>query len=403
MLWSLWLKYLVKTGDLTVIDANGKTHRYGNAAGLPSASIRLHDKKLHAKLFFSAELSLGEAYMDGTLTIEKGTLKDFLTILALNLASFKPILPKKLTDKITPIAQAIQQHNPVGKAKTNVAPHYDLSDKLFETFLDPSWQYSCAYYTDPGNSLEQAQRDKMRHIASKMRLEPGMKVLDIGSGWGGLALYLARTFDVDVTGVSLSGEQVKKANDTAKAAGLDHKVRFLHTDVREVAGTFDRIVSVGMMEHVGVPFYAEIFATIMRLLAPDGNVLLHFIGNLDGPSTTNAWLRKYIFPGGYAPALSEISKVIEKSGLLMTDIEVLRLHYAYTLRDWYARFRAQWDVVAQLYDRRFCRMWEFYLVGCELEFLYMGTGVYQIQMAKDINALPIIRDYMIDAERTLTS
>lgn len=399
MLWSLLLDHLVKTGDLTVIDANGKTHRYGVEGQVPKSVVKLHDKSLHYKLCFYPELYLGEAYMDKTLTLEEGTLNDFLAVLATNFAVSVPTLAEKLAEKLLPITQKIQQYNPLSRAAKNVAPHYDLSDAMYALFLDKEWQYSCAYYTDAGNTLEQAQQDKMRHIASKLRIEPGMKVLDIGSGWGGLAMYLARECGADVTGVTLSGEQASKAIQRVRAAGLSDKVRFLQRDIRQMEGSFDRIVSVGMMEHVGVGFYKALFAKSRELLKPDGIALFHCIGRLDGPGTTNAWLRKYIFPGGYAPALSEITRVVEKSNLRMTDIEILRMHYAYTLRDWQARFRANWDKVAALYDERFCRMFEFYLVSCEMDFRYLDTMVFQVQLSKELNTVPVTRDYMVDWER----
>jgi cyclopropane-fatty-acyl-phospholipid synthase len=398
MLWSVLLKYLVKTGDLTVMDAGGVTHHFGDG-GQPKSVVRLHDKALHRKLFFYSELYLGEAYMDGTLTLEEGDLHDFLTILATNFAVSKPTLPERIAEKLLPITQKIQQYNPLGVALKNVAPHYDLSDRLYELFLDTDMYYTCAYFTDPAHSLEQAQQDKVRHIAAKLRLEPGMKVLDIGCGWGSLAMYLATHYGVDVTGVSLSQEQVSKASKRAQDTGLQDRVRFIKSDYRDLDERFDRIVSVGMMEHVGVGHYKEFFAKNKALLKDGGIALHHCIGRLDGPGTTNPWLRKYIFPGGYAPALSEMTKVVEKSGLYMTDIEILRMHYAYTLKEWHKRFRAQWAAIAGIYDERFCRMWEFYLVSCEMDFRYLSTMVFQLQISKDADTVPITRDYMVDAER----
>ena len=399
MLWSLALNYLVKSGDLTVVDAGGETHRFGVTGQAPKSAVRLHDSALHHKLLLYPELYLGEAYMDGTLTLEAGDLRDFLTILATNFAVSKPTFFEKIAEKLTPITQKLLQYNPLGIAQKNVAPHYNLSDRLYELFLDTDMHYSCAYYTDPDNSLEQAQQDKLKHIAAKLRIEPGMKVLDIGSGWGGLAMYLARHCGADVTGVTLSSEQAAKATQRVKDAGLADRVHFELKDYREMTGTFDRIVSVGMMEHIGTPFYKEYFDAIQSLLKPDGVALIHCIGRLDGPGNTNPWLRKYIFPGGYAPALSEVTKVVEKTGLLMTDIEILRLHYAYTLRDWMARLRDKWDTVAGIYDERFCRMFEFYLISCEMDFRYLSTMVFQIQLTRDMGAVPVTRDYMVDFER----
>ena len=403
MLWSLALNYLVKSGELTVIDASGKVHRYGIKDQLPKSVIRLHDPKLHHKLLFYPELYLGEAYMDGTLTLEEGDLRNFLTIIAKNFAVSKPTLFEKIAEKLTPVTQKILQYNPIGIAQKNVAPHYNLSDRLYELFLDKDMHYSCAYYTDENTPLEQAQQNKLKHIAAKLRIEPGMKVLDIGSGWGGLAMYIAREYGADVTGVTLSSEQAAKATQRVKDAGLSDKVRFELKDYRALTEKFDRVVSVGMMEHIGAPFYKEYFNKIKSLLTPTGIALVHCIGRLDGPGNTNPWLRKYIFPGGYAPALSEVTKVVEKTDLLMSDIEILRLHYAYTLRDWMTRFREHWNEIAGIYDERFCRMFEFYLISCEMDFRYLSTMVFQIQLTKDVNAVPITRDYMVDAERRITA
>ena len=399
MLWSSLLNWLVKTGDLTVFDASGNEHHYGIRGQLPKSAVKLHDASLHYKLAIYPELYLGEAYMDGTLTLEYGSLNDFLTILAKNFAVSKPTLLEKFAEKLTPITQKLLQYNPIGLAQKHVAPHYNLSEKLYELFLDSDMHYSCAYYTNPSNSLEQAQQDKLRHIAAKICPEPGMKVLDIGSGWGGLGMYLARYCGAEVTGVTLSSEQHAKATQRAREAGLSDKVQFHLKDYREMGGQFDRIVSVGMMEHIGVGFYHEYFTKIKSLLKDDGVALVHCIGRLDGQGNTNAWLRKYIFPGGYAPALSEVTKVVEKTDLLMTDIEVLRLHYAYTLRDWMVRFRQHWDEIAKIYDERFCRMFEFYLMSCEMDFRYLSTMVFQMQLTKDVNAVPVTRDYMFEWER----
>ena len=399
MLWSTLLNYLVKAGDLTVIDATGKTHKFGVAGQKPKSVIRLHDKALHYQLFFYPEFYLGEAYMNSTLTLEEGNLNDFLELLCINASALGPNLFEKISNRFAPITQLLLQYNPVGTAQKNVAPHYDISDKLYELFLDKDMHYTCAYYTNPANTLEQAQQDKIRHVASKLRIEPGMKVLDAGCGWGGLAMYLARTTGADVTGVTLSGEQVRKANQRAEAAGLQDKVRFLQKDFREMTGSFDRIVSVGMMEHIGVAFYKQLFAKTKELLKPDGIAFFHCIGRFDEPGNTNPWLRKYIFPGGYAPALSEVLRVVEKSGLLMTDIEILRMHYAYTLREWQKRFREHKEEVLKIYDERFFRMWEFYLVSAEMEFSHMGTMIFHLQLIKNLHAIPITRDYMVDWER----
>ena len=393
------LRRLIRTGDLTVIDAGGKRHRFGVPGQRPRASFRLHDRALHFKLALNPDLYLGEAYMDGGLTIEEGTLYELVELLASNLAVAPPLPLEALRDRLAPLLRLLQQFNPIGRARANVAHHYDLSDQLYDLFLDADRQYSCAYFMAPDDSLDQAQTDKKRHIAAKLLLEPGMRVLDIGSGWGGLGLYLAEKTGAEVTGLTLSTEQHARSNQRARDAGLADRVKFHLRDYREETGTYDRIVSVGMFEHVGVPHFPAFFATMKKLLAPGGVALLHSIGRMDGPGTTNPWLRKYIFPGGYAPALSEVLPVIERSGLWATDIEILRLHYAMTLHHWYLRFCRHRDQIAKLYDERFCRMWEFYLVGAEMDFRYLSTMVFQLQLSRKIDAVPLRRDYMVDWER----
>ncbi|HEY1961359.1 MAG TPA: cyclopropane-fatty-acyl-phospholipid synthase family protein, partial [Rhizomicrobium sp.] len=288
------------------------------------------------------------------------------------------------------------------RAKHNVAHHYDLSDKLYETFLDADRQYSCAYFQRGDETLEEAQLAKKRHIAAKLLLDkPGLKVLDIGCGWGGLALDLARDAGANVLGVTLSEEQIAVARERSEKAHLSERCRFELVDYRALSGTYDRIVSVGMFEHVGVPHYPAFFRKVSNLLADEGVMLLHAIGRVDGPGISNPWITKYIFPGGYTPALSEVLPVIEKSGLIVTDIEVLRLHYAKTLKQWQQRFRANWQKVAQLYDERFCRMWDFYLTVMEIAMRREGLVVFQIQLCKQLDTLPLTRDYMMDAERSM--
>jgi cyclopropane-fatty-acyl-phospholipid synthase len=297
--------------------------------------------------------------------------------------------------------RVLEQYNPIGKAQKNVAHHYDLRGELYDFFLDSDRQYSCAYFRTGNESLEIAQADKKLHIASKLLLKPGQRVLDIGSGWGGMGLYLARSFDVDVTGVTLSREQHGMSNRRAAEAGIADRVRFKLIDYREEPGRYDRIVSVGMFEHVGSAHYFEYFTKVKELLADDGVMLLHSIGRMEPPGGTNTWLRKYIFPGGYTPALSEVLAAIEKAGLWVTDIEVLRLHYAETLRLWRERFLANREQIKNLagYDDRFCRMWEFYLAGCEVAFRYMNQMVFQIQITRRQDAVPLTRDYMASGER----
>jgi cyclopropane-fatty-acyl-phospholipid synthase len=298
-----------------------------------------------------------------------------------------------------PTAAGLHQYNPAPRARANVAHHYDLSDALYDLFLDADRQYSCAYFSHDHDDLEQAQRDKKRHVAAKLLLEPGVRVLDIGSGWGGLGLYMAEAGAGEVVGITLSEEQLKVSRGRAARAGLADRVRFELCDYRALDGKFDRIVSVGMFEHVGIRHYPEFFGTVRDLLTDDGVALLHSIGRADGPGSTNPFIRKYIFPGGYSPALSEVLPVVERAGLWVTDIEILRLHYAETLRLWRQRFEANRARIAELYDERFCRMWEFYLVGAELTFRRMGHMVFQLQLARRQEAVPLTRDYITDWER----
>ena len=394
------LNHLIRVGTLGVIDVAGRTHRFGTGSA-PSLTVRLHDKALHWKLFFSPELHAGEAYMDGTLTVEDGSLYDFLELICMNLgaAGYHPYY--RAVEWVRRVIRPVQQFNPAGRARRNVAHHYDLSDALYDLFLDTNRQYSCAYFADGDEDLETAQEKKMRHVAAKLLLKPGHRVLDIGAGWGGLALYLAREMRVDVTGITLSSNQLRASRALAEEAGLAGRARFFLRDYREEPGTYDRIVSVGMFEHVGIGHYRRFFTKVRSLLADDGVALLHTIGRRYGPQVTSPWIRKYIFPGGYSPALSEVVRVIEKLDLCITDIEVLRLHYAETLRRWRMRFLANRDKAKALYDERFCRMWEVYLASAEVAFRYLGLVVLQIQLAKRQDAVPLTRDYVTELERAL--
>ncbi|MFZ2007895.1 MAG: cyclopropane-fatty-acyl-phospholipid synthase family protein [Stellaceae bacterium] len=399
MLLARLLHRIIRIGRLELIDAFGRRHVFAGSAS-PSVSVRLHDRALHRKLAVNPWLHVPEAYMDGALTIDGGGIYDLFELLARNeeLMAGDKLLP--LIARLRRITKWLHQYNPVTRARRNVAHHYDLSDQLYDLFLDRDRQYSCAYFLHPDEDIDTAQLNKRRHIASKLLLRPGMRVLDIGCGWGGLALYLASECGADVTGLTLSTEQLKVAQRRAAQAGLSDRVRFHLRDYREEVGSYDRIVSVGMFEHVGVVHYPTYFAQVDALLKPDGIALLHSIGRSDGPGTTNPWLRKYIFPGGYSPAISEVVPVIERARLWITDIEVLRLHYAETLKAWRRRFLQHREEVLKLYDERFCRMWETYLVGSEIAFRYGGHLVMQIQMAKAVETVPITRDYMFDWERT---
>ncbi len=398
MLLSLLLESMIRVGTLKVIDADGKLHVYAGDPG-PKATVRLHDRALHNKLFFNPCLYVGEAYMDGTLTIEKGTLSGFLGIVARNFRLAKDLPLLSAYERLSCMFRSWQQYNPTSRARPNVASHYDLSNRLYGLFLDRDRQYSCAFYNNPGDDLETAQANKQRHLAAKLLLKPGQRILDIGSGWGGLALYLAKAGGVQVTGLTLSDEQLKAANRRAAEAGLSEDVHFHLRDYREERGKYDRIVSVGMFEHVGVNYYQEFFAKVKDLLAEDGICVLHSIGRMGGPSSTCAWLRKYIFPGGYTPALSEVLPAVEDSGLWIDDIEVLRLHYAKTLNAWQRRFQANRDKIVELFDERFCRMWEFYLALSESAFLHGDHFVFQMQLSKRRSTVPLTRDYQTEWEQ----
>ncbi|HEY5346892.1 MAG TPA: cyclopropane-fatty-acyl-phospholipid synthase family protein, partial [Rhizomicrobium sp.] len=327
----------------------------------------------------------------------EGDIAGLLQVIMMNVGQSGPKGWHRLRRQFRRLIRAFSQFNPAARSKAHVAHHYDLSSRLYDLFLDRDRQYSCAYFSAATPTLEAAQAAKKQHIAAKLKLdEPGLSVLDIGCGWGGLALDLARGGAAEVLGVTLSEEQFAVAGMRSTQAGLAERCKFDLIDYRALKGKFDRIVSVGMFEHVGVPYYQQFFEKVRELLADNGVMLLHTIGRSDGPGATNAWIAKYIFPGGYVPALSEIVPVIERCGLMITDVEVLRLHYAATLLEWRRRFLSNWDKVAQIYDERFCRMWEFYLAGSEMAFRHDGHVVYQIQIAKRVDALPITRDYMLE-------
>jgi cyclopropane-fatty-acyl-phospholipid synthase len=388
-----FLKRLIRRGHLQIIEADGVvTNIVGSEPG-PYVSVQFHDKGLLLKLAQDFTLHLGEAYMDGRLTMKEGSLYDLLELFALNYHDAPPMPWEVTAEAFAPLLRSIQG-NSLSASRKNVAHHYDISANFFKLFLDSDLQYSCGYFIDPENDLETAQFDKKRLIASKLLLKPGMHVLDIGCGFGGLALYLAKTYGVVVTGITLSAEQHQIAVERVQQAGLADLVEIRISDYREETETYDRIVSIGMFEHVGVAHYGEFFKQIKALLKDDGSALLHSIGRMDGPGASDSWMVKYIFPGGYAPALSEVLPIVEKSGLWSSDIEILRLHYVYTLRRWRENFDRHRETVKQMYDERFCRMWEFYLIGAEMDFRHLHTMVFQMQLSKTINAVPITRDYM---------
>ena len=390
------LRRYIRRGTLTVHFPGGKTATYGS--GAPRVAIRIKDGAALRAISLDPDLKLGEMYMDGRLDIEEGGVVAMMDLLMGNVAAAGGARGShRALRAVRRLFRAFSQFNPASRARAHVAHHYDLSGRLYDLFLDASRQYSCAYFMRDDDTLEAAQAQKKRHIAAKLNFDrPDLSVLDIGCGWGGLALDLARERQARVTGITLSTEQLGMATANAEKTGMADRCKFQLIDYRAMTGKFDRIVSVGMFEHVGVAYYKDFFRKVEELLAEDGVMLLHTIGRADGPGTTNAWIRKYIFPGGYCPALSEIMPVIEKSGLMVTDIEVLRLHYAKTLAEWQKRFQANRAEVARLYDERFCRMWEFYLAGAEMAFRHEHQVVYQIQIARKVDALPLTRDYMME-------
>jgi cyclopropane-fatty-acyl-phospholipid synthase len=398
------LSRVLGEGQLTVIDATGRSHRIEGARKGPTVTMRVHTWWTGMRLVLRPRLAFGEAYMDGTLSVEQGDLYDLLDLLGRNIGALEATPFIRWSYGLQRAIRVIEQYNPIGKAQRNVAHHYDLNDQLYAFFLDRDRQYSCAYFKTGDEPLEQAQLDKKHHIAAKLLLKPDLRVLDIGSGWGGMGLFLGQQFGVDVTGVTLSKEQHTVSSRRALEGGLADRVRFKLLDYRQEADRYDRIVSVGMFEHVGVAHYVEYFTKVKDLLKDDGIMLLHSIGRMEPPGGTNTWLRKYIFPGGYTPALSEVLAAIEKVGLWVTDVEVLRLHYAETLRHWRRRFLANRETIKQTagYDERFCRMWEFYLAGCEVAFRYMNQMVFQIQIARRQDAVPPTRDYMVETGRGVT-
>ncbi|MDP3961438.1 MAG: cyclopropane-fatty-acyl-phospholipid synthase family protein [Pseudorhodobacter sp.] len=390
------LRSLIRDGNLTVRMPGGVQKTYGDGSG-PAVHVTLHDPALPGRLVRGPDLALGEAYMDQTLTIENDDLAGFLALLLHNAANGRADWWRYPLEHAQRVFRLLQQVTPAPRARRNVAHHYDLQGELYDLFLDPDRQYSCGYFKTPDDTLEQAQAQKKAHIAAKLRLAPGMRVLDIGCGWGGMALSLARDHGVQVLGITLSLEQHRIATARAAEAGLAGLVEFRLTDYRAVTGVFDRIVSVGMFEHVGVPQYRTYFRQVRDLLAPDGVALIHTIGRTTPPGITSPWITKYIFPGGYCPALSEMMPAIQGSGLGTTDIEVWRLHYAETLREWRKRFEANIDRAAALYDDRFCRMWRYYLTASEMTFRHYGQCVFQIQLAHRQDAVPLTRDYLYTA------
>jgi cyclopropane-fatty-acyl-phospholipid synthase len=391
---------VLKKGSLDIVDAKGRCHSFGDRTGAP-VRIRFTSASAERAVIMNPELKLGEAFMDGGYVIEEGSIYEFLEVLLQNIGGAGRSWWMRGINQFRILTRRLRQWNTPLRSRNNVAHHYDLDGRLYSLFLDSDRQYSCAYFETPDSSLEDAQHAKKRHLAAKLALAPGQKVLDIGSGWGGLGLYLASSANVDVTGVTLSEEQHKVSNGRAHDLEMEDRARFLLQDYRSLKTQFDRIISVGMFEHVGIGHFGEYFRKAKELLTENGVMVLHSIGRFDMPGETNSWIQKYIFPGGYIPSLSEVLPQIEKAGLKVTDIEILRLHYAETLKAWRERFLARRSEALALYDERFCKMWEFYLAASETAFRFQDMMVFQIQLVRDQNALPLTRDYIWQSEEAL--
>ncbi len=395
-----YLRRLVRKGRLEVETADGVKETFGDGEG-PLLGVKLMDRGAERRLMVNPALSLGELYMDGRLVVTHGDLYSLLDLGARNLAEMRGLPWVQALHQARVAFRGFHQRNNRRRARHNVESHYDLDARLYDLFLDSDRQYSCAYFEYPGQSLDDAQTAKKRHIAAKLLPKDGVTALDIGCGFGGMGLYLAGVAGAKVTGVTLSNEQFTIATNRARESGLADRVDFRLQDYRDVHETFDRIVSVGMFEHVGVNHYDEFFTTARRLLKDDGVMLLHSIGRNYVPGATNPWIRKYIFPGGHIPSLSEVLPAVERAGLFINDIEILRLHYAETLKAWRERFMARRDEAAKLYDERFCRMWEFYLAGSETSFRVDGNMVFQLQLSKRQEIVPLTRDYIAEREAEL--
>jgi cyclopropane-fatty-acyl-phospholipid synthase len=393
-----FLNQFIRRGAMTFTTASGAKFSCGDGTGEP-VSVRFLTANAERRILFDPELGLGEVFMDGTFVVENGSIADALAILL----DQPEMLPRwaKLQWWLRYLVRHAQQFNPRSRSKDNVAHHYDLDGRLYSLFLDADKQYSCGYFETPETTLDDAQLAKKRHLAAKLSVRRGDRVLDIGSGWGGLGLYLAEMTGANVTGITLSTEQLQASNARAAEKNLTQSARFFLEDYRDIPGPFDRIVSVGMFEHVGVDFYDTYFKHCAELLTDDGVMMLHSIGRSNGPDVTNPWIAKYIFPGGYIPALSEVIPAIERAGLLVCDIEILRLHYAETLKAWRERFMARREEAVRLYDERFARMWEFYLASSEMSFRKQNLMNFQIQLAKRQGVVPMTRDYIAHEEARL--
>jgi cyclopropane-fatty-acyl-phospholipid synthase len=389
-----FLNKIFKKNGFILIDANGNQFIIGTPASEQPIKVKILDKKLHYKLLFHPDLYLGEAYTDGQLIIENGTLTDFLDLALMNIGRSEFNIISYLINKFRGSYRYLTNFNFIKKSKMNVSHHYDISDDLYDLFLDPKRQYSCAYFKNDDDSLETAQNNKIQHIIKKLNIKPNQKILDIGCGWGSLAMDIAKSAQCEVTGITLSENQFNYCVKKAKELNLENQLTFKLMDYRELNEKFDRIVSVGMFEHVGRKFYNKFFKQIDNLLDKDGVSLIHTIGSVNPPRDPHPWITKYIFPGGYTPSLSEVTTPVEKAGLIVSDIEVLRLHYAHTLRHWKENCIKNKEKIISMFDEKFFRMWEFYLAGCEMAFKWGDQVVYQFQLTKNYTSTPVTRDYI---------
>ena len=389
-----FLKNLFKYDGFILIDSNSRKFVIGKPIKENPIIIKLLDKNLNYKLLLNPDLYFGEAYTNGSLKIENGTLTEFLEITLRNIGRNDINIYGKILNKIKGTYRHLTQFNKGIQSKKNVSHHYDISEKLYDLFLDSNRQYSCAYFKNENDTLEEAQSNKIDHIIKKLNIKPNQKVLDIGSGWGTLAINIAQKTKASVTGITLSENQLEYSKNKAKELNLENQIEFKLIDYREINEKFDRIVSVGMFEHVGRKFYKSYFNTVSNLLNDKGVSLIHTIGSSNPPRDPQPWITKYIFPGGYTPSLSEIARPIEDSGLIISDIEVLRMHYSHTLRHWKERFLSKKETVLEMFDEKFYRMWEFYLASCEMAFKWGDQVVFQLQLTKDNISAPNTRDYI---------
>ena len=396
------LRKFIRTGTLRLIDADGRAHLFGGAAPGPAVTVRLHDRALYRSLALNPELVAGEAYMAGTLTFEDGSDVGALMLLfSVNRGGLAAHSSQRVLRRAWRAVKRWHQANPVGVAAANARHHYDVPVEIYRLFLDEGLSYSCAVFENPAHdTLEAAQQNKLQRATLKLGLRPGMTVAEIGSGWGSLAMHIAATTGAKVTAINVSPEQLRIARERVAAAGLESLVEFREIDYRKLKGRFDRVISVGMMEHVGIGHFDEYFGTIRNLLADDGYAMIHCIGRMKPPGATAPFIRKYIFPGGYVPSLSEVFAATERTELWVSDMEVLRLHYYHTLRHWRTRFAANRARAVEIAGERFCRMWEFYLAAVEVGFLNGSNMVFQLLLSKRNDAVPIVRDVLVPSHRS---